>query len=277
MIKLYIFLLSIGLSFLTVYFLFDYSLLPMIFLYVGFTFIYVLGFVLLFFILWELLVFSVNKKKQHPYSKYYRFVMQLLNIVGLSLFNIKAKYSGREIVDNLHSNFLLICNHQSNLDSVVADYYLQNHKLIFIGKKSLFKIPFVGKTISGIGYLPLDRNNIRQEAMVVKEATKILSESDVSIGIYPEGTRNQKKDAHISELKAGSFHLALDSKKPIVISLITYDKDITSNVFKIRHCKYKIVKAITYDEYKNFSSKDLSTYIHNIMQEEMNKLYEQKN
>lgn len=277
MIKLYIILLSIILSFTTVYFSFDYSLLTTIFLYLGFFFIYIIGFVLLFFILWGLLVFTVNKNKPHSYSRYYRFVMQLLNIVGLSLFNIKVKYSGKEIVDNLHSNFLLICNHQSNLDSVVADYYLQNHKLIFIGKKSLFKIPFVGKTISGIGYLPLDRNDLRQEAKIVKDATKILSTNDVSIGIYPEGTRNQKKDATISELKAGSFHLALDSKKPIVISLITYDKDITSNIFKIRHCKYKIVKAITYDEYKNYSSKELAIYVHDIMQEEMNKLYEQKN
>ncbi len=277
MIKLYIILLSAALSFTTVYFSFDYSLLPMIFLYLGFVFIYIIGFVLLFFILWGLLVFTVNKNKPHSYSRYYRFVMQLLNIVGLSLFNIKVKYSGKEIVDNLHSNFLLICNHQSNLDSVVADYYLQNHKLLFIGKKSLFKIPFVGKTISGIGYLPLDRNDLRQEAKIVKDATKILSTNDVSIGIYPEGTRNQKKDATISELKAGSFHLALDSKKPIVISLITYDKDITSNIFKIRHCKYKIVKAITYDEYKNYSSKELAIYVHDIMQEEMNKLYEQKN
>ena len=277
MIKLYIILLSIILSFTTVYFSFDYSLLTTIFLYLGFFFIYIIGFVLLFFILWGLLVFTVNKNKPHSYSRYYRFVMQLLNIVGLSLFNIKVKYSGKEIVDNLHSNFLLICNHQSNLDSVVADYYLQNHKLIFIGKKSLFKIPFVGKTISGIGYLPLDRNDLRQEAKIVKDDTKILSTNDVSIGIYPEGTRNQKKDATISELKAGSFHLALDSKKPIVISLITYDKDITSNIFKIRHCKYKIVKAITYDEYKNYSSKELAIYVHDIMQEEMNKLYEQKN
>ena len=277
MIKLYIILLSIILSFTTVYFSFDYSLLPTIFLYIGFFFIYIIGFVLLFFILWGLLVFTVNKNKPHSYSRYYRFVMQLLNIVGLSLFNIKVKYSGKEIVDNLHSNFLLICNHQSNLDSVVADYYLQNHKLLFIGKKSLFKIPFVGKTISGIGYLPLDRNDLRQEAKIVKDATKILSTNDVSIGIYPEGTRNQKKDATISELKAGSFHLALDSRKPIVISLITYDKDITSNIFKIRHCKYKIVKAITYDEYKNYSSKELAIYVHDIMQEEMNKLYEQKN
>ena len=277
MIKLYIILLSAALSFTTVYFSFDYSLLTTIFLYLGFVFAYIIGFVLLFFILWGLLVFTVNKNKPHSYSRYYRFVMQLLNIVGLSLFNIKVKYSGKEIVDNLHTNFLLICNHQSNLDSVVADYYLQNHKLIFIGKKSLFKIPFVGKTISGIGYLPLDRNDLRQEAKIVKDATKILSTNDVSVGIYPEGTRNQKKDAIISELKAGSFHLALDSKKPIVISLITYDKDITSNIFKIRHCKYKIVKAITYDEYKNYSSKELAIYIHDIMQEEMNKLYEQKN
>ena len=276
MIKIFILLLSLGLSFVTVFFGFNVDLLPTIFLYVGFTLVYILSFIALFFILWGLAVFSVNKNKEHSYSKYYRFVMYLLDISGFSIFNIKVKFSGREIVDNLNSNFILICNHQSNLDSLVSDYYLRKHKLIFIGKKSLFKIPFVGKTISGLGYLSLDRDDFRQETQVIKKASEILNEGKVSIGIFPEGTRNKNKDNVIGELKSGSFHLATNSHKPIVLSLISYDKDITANVFKIRHCKYKIFKAISYDEYKDLTTKEISTLVHNLMQEEMNKLYVKK-
>ena len=276
MIKIIILFLSIGLSFLTVFFGFDLDLIPTIFLYVGFTFVYILSFVALFFILWELAVFTVNKNKEHSYSRYYRFVMYLLDISGFSIFNIRVKYSGLEIVDKLKSNFILISNHQSNLDSLVSDYYLKKHKLIFIGKKSLFKIPFVGKTISGLGYLSLDRNNLRQEAEVIKKAVKILKEDQVSIGIFPEGTRNKNKDNVIGPIKPGSFHLATESQKPIVLSLIRYDKDITANVLKVRHCQYKIFKAISYDEYKDLSSSEIANLVHSLMQEEMNKLYEKR-
>lgn len=273
MIKLYIFLLSIGLSFVTVFFSFDESLLITISLYIGFTLIYIIGFIALFFILWGSAVFTVNKNKEHKYSRYYRFVMYLLDISGFSIFNIRVKYSGLEIVNNLNSNFILISNHQSNLDSLVSDYYLRKHKLIFIGKKSLFKVPFVGKTISGLGYLSLDRNNIREEAKVIRKAINILNEDKVSIGIFPEGTRNKNKDNVIGEIKPGSFHLALESKKPIVLSLISYDKDINANVFNIRHCEYKIFKAISYDEYKDFTTIELAHFIHDLMQQEMNKFY----
>ena len=275
MIKLYIFLLSLGLSFLTVYFSFNFSVTAMVFLYITFSLVYILAFILLFFIIWGLLVCRSNKKEIHAYSRYYRFIMHLINIVGISLFNIKVKYSGIELVDKVNSNFLLVSNHHSNLDSVVADHYLRKHKLIFIGKKELFNIPFVGKTISGIGYLPLDRKDIRQEAAIIKKATGILENSDVSIGIYPEGSRSKEINGKILELKAGSFRLAINNHKPIVVSIISYNRHIT-NIFKRIKCWYKIVKVITYDEYKNYSPRELANYIQGIMQEEKDRINEQK-
>ena len=91
---------------------------------------------------------------------------------------------------------MIISNHRSNLDSLVIDNYLKDYPLVFVAKKSLFKIPFVGRLIHGCNYICLDRKNLKQELLAIRKGINILNDKNenCSVGVFPEGTRTLNED-----------------------------------------------------------------------------------
>ncbi len=221
----------------------------------------------LFFIILFLLTFFENKNKERLYqSPYFRRVLLAMDSLLFSLFNVKVKAHGKELLSRLNQ-YVIVCNHRSNLDSLIIDKYLSSFPLSFITKDSLFKIPFVGKIIHGCAYVKLVRTDVNQEYVAFNKAINMLTRIDkpLSIGIFPEGTRNKNNDEiNLLDFKPGSFHIAKKSNKPIVIMAISGSKKVNENLLFKRHIVYlEVLEIIDPNEYKDKDVAFLADYARN--------------
>ncbi len=269
MIKIIMLLVAAALSCVECYFLPISSLLIKILLFVLFIIANVILEVGLFFIVVFLLGLPINTKKETThYSKFYRYVLYVSTKICLSLFSIKVKVEGLEKIPQ-NTNFVILYNHISNLDTMVMDVYLHKYPLVFVAKKSLFKIPFFGKMLHRIGYISLDRGNIRQELKAIYQGIDFLNKNECSVGVSPEGTRNFTNQT-LLPFKVGCLHLATETKRPIIISVIKGTNEVKHNLFFKKHqVSFKIVDVIDYNIYKDFSRKELAKIIENKMLEEL--------
>ena len=107
--------------------------------------------------------------------------------------------------------YVLVANH-SSLADIVCLYGFGKH-FKWLAKASLFKIPFFGWTMSLLNYIPLKRGKHGSIRDSFQEAVHWL-EKDVSVLIFPEGTRS--RGGQLGQFKNGAFKLALLTKKPII-------------------------------------------------------------
>lgn len=237
---------------------------------IGFSIASLLALIILFFIvLFFLTIWEPLKKERTKQSKYYRKVLLFYNYFLFDLFNMKIEYSGLEKLKR-GEKYMVISNHRSNLDSLLIDTYLKEFGLVFVAKKSLFKIPFVRRIIHGCNYIYLDRGDIKQECRAIKKGINILNDSNdpCSVGVFPEGTRTINKDYTLGEFKPGCFNLAKKSKCKIVLSCTRYTDLVNKGLLFKRHkVFYDIIGIIDYEEYKDMNTIELSKLCHDKIEE----------
>ena len=237
---------------------------------IGFSIASLLALIILFFIvLFFLTIWEPLKKERTKQSKYYRKVLLFYNYFLFDLFNMKIEYSGLEKLKR-GEKYMVISNHRSNLDSLLIDTYLKEFGLVFVAKKSLFKIPFVRRIIHGCNYIYLDRGDIKQECRAIKKGINILNDLNdpCSVGVFPEGTRTINKDYTLGEFKPGCFNLAKKTKCKIVLSCTRYTDLVNKGLLFKRHkVFYDIIGIIDYEEYKDMNTIELSKLCHDKIEE----------
>ena len=90
-------------------------------------------------------------------------------------------------------------------------------------KKSLRKIPFVGKACESAGHIFVDRTNPKGMLTTIRQAERSLT-NGVSLVVFPEGSRT--KDGHLGSFKRGAFQLADDLQLPVVPVTINGSFDV---------------------------------------------------
>lgn len=237
---------------------------------IGFSIASLLALIILFFIvLFFLTIWEPLKKERTKQSKYYRKVLLFYNYFLFDLFNMKIEYSGLEKLKR-GEKYMVISNHRSNLDSLLIDTYLKEFGLVFVAKKSLFKIPFVRRIIHGCNYIYLDRGDIKQECRAIKKGINILNDLNdpCSVGVFPEGTRTINKDYTLGEFKPGCFNLAKKTKCKIILSCTRYTDLVNKGLLFKRHkVFYDIIGIIDYEEYKDMNTIELSKLCHDKIEE----------
>ena len=116
--------------------------------------------------------------------------------------------------------FLLVGNHVSNLDPLVAMAALSDRKLAFVSKPENFRYPVAGPLMRCSGFLPIDRENARHAAATIHRAADAIGQG-LCMGIYPEGTRN-KSGQGLLPFHAGSFKIAKYAHCPIAVVTVQY-------------------------------------------------------
>ena len=112
--------------------------------------------------------------------------------------------------------FIVCPNHYSEIDPVLVGHMLYNNGFPphFLAKGSLFKLPFVGKAMSGSKQIPVDRSGpTAGRALVV--AQEVLDEGGAII-IYPEGTLTRDPDLWPMRGHTGAARLALQTGAPVI-------------------------------------------------------------
>ena len=163
------------------------------------------------------------------------------------IFQSKLSVHGTEVIPPLEGKTLLLFNHQSYLDFALNFFALASLKKSdgrslrprfiaakdhFIDNPLLYSWIGVGKTIENAGMIFINRQKKGQGWAAMKEAAEKLSELDVEIAVYPQGTRakpmltamGERNDAGyyttfnpknwaspLGHLKPGTAHLILDT------------------------------------------------------------------
>jgi 1-acyl-sn-glycerol-3-phosphate acyltransferase len=107
---------------------------------------------------------------------------------------------------------LFAANHTSNVDPPMIMGAIPR-RVALLAKKSLFKIPIMGKAFLLGEFVPVDRAD-REEAVVSLETAASYMRRGRSFLIYPEGTRSA--DGRLLPFKRGGFALAIKAGVPVV-------------------------------------------------------------
>ncbi|KAK1326585.1 hypothetical protein QJS10_CPA01g00907 [Acorus calamus] len=121
-----------------------------------------------------------------------------IKIEGLEFSNTKAIY---------------VCNHASPLDIFLV-MWLTPTGTVGIAKKEIVWYPLFGQLYVLANHLRIDRSKPSAAIESMKEAARALVENNLSLIIFPEGTRS--KTGRLLPFKKGFVHIALQSKLPIV-------------------------------------------------------------
>ncbi len=202
------------------------------------------------------------KKEYDKNSPFYRRL--LYDPISIVLFfgRIRVKATGLEKMPK--GRFVIVCNHRSNFDPIVTWHVLEKYDIAYISKFENFKVPIWGRIIRKCCCLGINRTDAREGLKTIIKAVKLLKADEVSIGIYPEGTRS--KNCRLSRFHAGSFKTAQQAGVPVVVATVRGTEKIHKN-FPFRGSKVflDILEVIPADEVKSMKTQELAEKTKEIM------------
>ena len=96
---------------------------------------------------------------------------------------LPVKVQGREKVEK-HKSYIFVPNHQGSFD-IFLIYGFLGRNFKWMMKKSLRKIPFVGKACESAGHIFVDRSGPKKVLETIKQAKASLKDG-VSLVVFPE-------------------------------------------------------------------------------------------
>ena len=161
--------------------------------------------------IFSVIVSFFSENVSHKIAKLWGSLILKFCIVKVNLKNLK------NISVNNKTSYIITSNHQSYFDIFILLAYL-NVNFRFIAKKSLFKIPFLGQSMKRLGYIPIDRENLRSALKSAKMVVELLKNKKTSILIFPEGTRSL--DGKLSSFKKGGLSMFLKQGDMILLPVV---------------------------------------------------------
>lgn len=208
------------------------------------------------------------KKANARYSKRMRFIMEQFMGFLMFFFRIKIKVTGKELIPQ-NTRFLMVGNHLSDLDPLVAIWVFRGMDISWVAKEVLFKIPLAKKYMYRCDFLAMDRADVRQSLRVINQAAAYVKEGTVSMGIYPEGTRNTTSDP-LLPFKPGALKVAQKAGAPIVVTAMVN----TQRVFRrwplrSTHIYLDVIKVYSAEEVLSHKTNDLSEEIAGVIKDRL--------
>ena len=106
---------------------------------------------------------------------------------------------------------IIICNHQDTQDMFFSEIAMRRGT-VTLGKWEMIYIPFIGWVFFLAGNILIKRNKKEKANLALSLAAKRLKDQNLSLMIFPEGTRNWGKPL---PFKLGAFKLAIEAQSPV--------------------------------------------------------------
>ena len=196
------------------------------------------------------------EKPQTEISPFYRFLMTQSTGLLVHLCGVRVKTEGFEHIPK-DRPFLLVGNHRSNFDPIIALWTLRHYKLTFVSKPENLQMPIVGKILYKCGFLAIDREDDRRAVTTILAAAAQIQNGTCSVGIYPEGTRN-REGTGLLPFKNGSFKIAQRTGAPIVVAAIEGTERIHRHAPLPTHVRFSIAGVIEQPEGRRCGTQELS-------------------
>ena len=162
----------------------------------------------------------------------------------------------------------MIGNHKSKFDSMLVSQVLRKRDLAFVTKEDNMKIPLAKRFMRRNCYMPVDRSDKLQSLEQFKKAAELISSGASSVGIYPEGSR-QEEHVILGEFHNGAFAIAIKTKCPIVILTMKGTPTIHKRFPRASRVEMKCVQVLYYEDYSSMNATELCNYVHDIMYKEL--------
>jgi 1-acyl-sn-glycerol-3-phosphate acyltransferase len=184
-------------------------------------FLMIFLFIIISVLLKLIFLFSSNRGKTSVAYMTYLFGKIITLLLG-----VKVEISGRkELLKK--KGMLLVCNHLSYLDGVVATHLLP---LAFIGRVDMKKWPLFGLFTFLSNTIFINRNNASDIPQELKQVVSFLK-AGINVILFPEGTSSN--GTKLLPFKSSFFAAPLEAKAPIIPLAIKYRKingqDINEN------------------------------------------------
>lgn len=197
----------------------------------------ILGLFLAVLVLYAVFLFvcslCINPKREYEkHSRFYRTLLNGATAMAMKMMRIRIYTSGIETIPQDTKNLLFVSNHRSNFDPIITWHVLKKWQIAFVSKQSNFKVPIFGRFIRKCCFMAIDRENPRNAIKTIHKAASLLQKGEVSVGIYPEGTRS--KSCELLPFHNGVFKIAQKADAPIVVMSISGTEQIYKR-YPFRH------------------------------------------
>ena len=135
------------------------------------------------------------------------FMASVRGILGIHM-NIK----GRENIPPGPS--IILSKHQSAWETVAVQEVFHPRWLVFVLKRELIKLPFIGWALAAMRMISIDRSAGATALEQIVEQGRNRLEAGCSIVVFPEGTRVAPGTTR--RYKGGGAHLAIATGYPVV-------------------------------------------------------------
>ena len=131
--------------------------------------------------------------------------------------------------------YAIISNHQSMFDIVIIGGTLYTNYPKYVSKKELGKwIPSISLNLTRGGNALIDRNDRSQSLRAIREMAATAQERDVSVMIFPEGSRS--RDGELREFKRGGMSMMLKEADQLPVIPVVIDGSwrlLVNNLFPV--------------------------------------------
>lgn len=237
--------------------------------------LYILTFIILLFITYVIFLvicaLLVNPKKEYDnHSRFYRALLNSATAFALKIMRVRIHTEGIEKIPTLDKNILFVGNHRSNFDPIITWHILKKWQVAFISKRANFKIFIFGRFIRRCCFMAIDRENPRNAIKTINRAAELLKKGEVSIGVYPEGTRS--KSCVLLPFHNGVFKIAQKANAPIVTISIDGSEKIHKN-FPFHHTDVylKVVDIIESNAVHDLKTDAIGERVYKKLQDELDK------
>ena len=224
----------------------------------------IVGIVVLYLLVWSISPLFISKKVMtyDRNSKFYRWLLYSSTGIAMKILRIKIHTNGFEKIPS--GRFLLICNHRSNFDPIISWYAYRKYDLAFISKPENFNYVIYGRIIRKCCFLPIDRTNPRNSMKTILDAVDLIKRDEVSIAVYPEGTRSKKKK--LLKFHAGVLKIAQKANVPIVVTTIQGGENVKDRYpWRRTDVYFDVLDVFDREKVKSHTTDELCDEARNLM------------
>ena len=207
-------------------------------------------------------LFADRNKFYEKESKFFRFLLTYSTAIASVILRIKLKVKGKEKIPE--RRFLLVSNHRSKFDPILTWLAFGKYHIAFISKFENFKVPVFGRIIRKCCFMGIDRENPRKAVETINQASKLLINDEVSVGVYPEGKRNYEEG--LLPFHNMVFKIALKANVPIVVITVKGADKIHKN-YPLHHSDViiDVVEVIPAEKVKTMKTSEIGDYVAELM------------
>ena len=212
------------------------------------------------------------RKPQHEDSPFYRTVMYLYIELAIQLVGLKVDTAGLERIPT-GRRFLLVCNHQSEVDPGILHHFFSKSQLAFISKKENADMIFVGKIMHKTLCQMVNRENDREALKTIIKCIQMIKEDKVSVCVFPEGGIYEKDK--LNHFRPGVFKIAQKTGVPIVVCTLKGTSDVLHNLVHLKRSRVRLhlVDIIPARELEGKTTVQVGEQVYKLMLEDLGEEY----